>query len=195
MDVVQHEKETIRAIARERRAATGASELRRISDEISTRVNALPEILGARVVHSYMPMLERGEIDSRPIIQAQLDRGVRIILPVVRTFDNADVRLEHVEWDGSSLLVQNRWGVDEPVGTSFRPLSEIDVIIVPLLAADVHGNRIGHGRGYYDAFLRHAQALTIGLAMDSAIFDSIPTEPHDVPLSMIVSETRILKRT
>lgn len=192
---IRLEKERIRAIAGERRAEVDASALRRISDEITRRVCALPEIIDARVVHCYMPMLGRGEIDSRPIIRTLLARGVRIVLPVVRTFSHAEMGLDHIEWDGASPLKPNRWGVDEPAGVIFERLSAIDVVIVPLLAADIRGNRIGHGKGYYDAFLAGTSARTIGLAMDSVVFDSIPTEPHDVPLSMIVTEARILKRT
>jgi 5-formyltetrahydrofolate cyclo-ligase len=192
MDAVRAEKERIRKIAKERRSAVEASALQRISDEIASRVLDLPEMVSVRVVHAYMPMEAGREIDTRPIIRALIARGVRIVLPVVRTFDDAEHGLDHVEWDGTSPLLGNRWGIGEPSGKSFGPLSAIDAVIVPLLAADAQGARIGHGKGYYDAFLKELSSLKVGLAMECVVFPSIPSEPHDIPLSIIVTESRII---
>ena len=73
------------------------------------------------------------------------------------------------------------------------PLKSIDLIIVPGVGFDPCGNRIGHGKGYYDSLLRHARnTLKIGLAFEFQIQEKIPVEDHDVHVDTIITEKRII---
>jgi len=85
------------------------------------------------------------------------------------------------------------WGIPEPVVVSPVYMNDPDVIIVPLLAADRYGNRIGYGKGYYDRFLTGASGLRVGLCPDCCLVSDIPIEPHDEQLDVLVTESGILR--
>lgn len=86
-------------------------------------------------------------------------------------------------------LVENRWGLREPVqGTAVSP-AEIDLVIVPAFGADRRGHRIGHGGGFYDRFLPTLEATTLVLTFDACLVDAVPTAPHDVPAQYVITET------
>ncbi len=74
-------------------------------------------------------------------------------------------------------------------------IKNIDVVIVPAVAYDINGFRLGYGGGFYDRFLENIRedAVTIGIAFDLQIFDEVPKEPHDAQLDYIITESRILK--
>ena len=72
--------------------------------------------------------------------------------------------------------------------------ARIDLVVVPGLAFDRRGHRIGWGGGYYDRFLAHVQTIKIGLCYDELVLDCIPSEPHDVPMDRVVARNRHLPR-
>ena len=74
-------------------------------------------------------------------------------------------------------------------------LEQIDVVLVPGLAFDYRGNRLGRGKGYYDRFLRRLpdEVLTIGLAFDEMVLDTIPCDANDFPVKKVVTESRIIE--
>lgn len=94
-------------------------------------------------------------------------------------------------------LAPGTLGILEPKRTEAVPLPEIMTVLVPGLAFDIHGNRLGRGKGYYDRFLSSLppSVLTVGLAFDEAVYDSIPHNAYDVPVNVIVTENRIIERT
>ena len=119
-------------------------------------------------------MVDKREIDTRPIIEHLHRTGITVVLPVVLpvvlapgSSGRTSPRMTHLAWDGHSLLKKNRWGVSEPQ----------------------EGHRIGHGKGYYDQFLSTIEATTIGLIYEECLLDSVPYEAHDEPLNVIVSES------
>jgi 5-formyltetrahydrofolate cyclo-ligase len=109
-------------------------------------------------------------------------------LPVVTSFTNGTPSMTHRRYEGDEALRPNRWGLQEPIGTDAVPPDALDGIIVPAFGAGRNGHRIGHGRGYYDAFLADLGAPTIALVYDACLVDTIPAAPHDVPMSAIVTE-------
>lgn len=83
------------------------------------------------------------------------------------------------------------FGVLEPLSEHIVQPNDFDVIIVPLVAFDVKGNRLGYGKGYYDRYLKHTHALRIGVGYEFQKVDTLITESHDFPLDMVVSEQSI----
>ncbi|MDE6801404.1 MAG: 5-formyltetrahydrofolate cyclo-ligase [Muribaculaceae bacterium] len=81
--------------------------------------------------------------------------------------------------------------IEEPLGDETTDIDDIDMIIVPAVAFDSEGNRVGRGRGYYDRLLSRAKSVTVGVGYDFQLFDTIETEPHDVPLDIVITETRL----
>ena len=83
------------------------------------------------------------------------------------------------------------WGIREPRRDA--PLVRPDAIIVPLVAADAHGNRLGYGKGHYDRTLAVHDAPRFGIAFDCQVIDHVPAEPWDAPLDWLVTPTRTIR--
>ena len=144
----------------------------------------------ARSIHSYLSF--RSEVDTRGFIEASLLRGLRVIVPVVEELDGRQV-LVHTEIRNLSKLTQGMFGVEEPVERNPYELDTLDAIIVPLVAFDRHGTRLGYGKGFYDAFLHDMPRSIprIGLAFSSQEVHHIPALPHDEPLDVVITEKEI----
>ena len=84
------------------------------------------------------------------------------------------------------------YGILEPVKIIEKSPNKIDLIIVPGIGFDKRGNRLGHGKGYYDKLLRKLKTIKIGLAFELQIVDQIPTDENDVPVDLIITEERII---
>ena len=147
---------------------------------------ALPEsiALEGRCIAGYWPV--RGEIDPRPLLLA-LRRP--IALPVTGPRSTA---LEFRLWRPGDALVPGPFGLSEPTG----PLVEPDVLLVPLLAFDASGNRLGYGGGYYDRTIAATGALAIGAAHAAQEAAAVPVGPDDRPLDGVLTEAglRCFKR-
>lgn len=163
------------------------------STSIVRRVLRLPEVRAAATVHTYWPLPERREVDTRPLIHSLNDAGVRIALPVVTSFPPNSPEMMHRRYTGMDSLVRNRWGIPEPHEAPAVYPSSLDVVIVPALGVDRSGNRIGHGAGYYDSFLSDVSAPRIVLTYADTLVERLPSEPHDVPATVVVTESEILR--
>lgn len=93
---------------------------------------------------------------------------------------------------GEVLEVKNQYGIDEPA--KFEVVKNTpDIAIIPLLACDKKGNRIGFGKGYYDKWLSGKNLVKIGVCYDFQLLESVPSEPTDIRLDYIVTEKEIIK--
>lgn len=95
--------------------------------------------------------------------------------------------LEILPYDRTRLHL-GAFQIEEPDGDDTTDISEIDLIIVPAVAYDRQGNRIGRGKGYYDRLLNRSRATTIGICYDFQLFDSFDTEPHDIAVDYVVAD-------
>ena len=85
------------------------------------------------------------------------------------------------------------FGIAEPTGSDLHDVKEMDLIIVPGVAFDRQGNRLGRGRGFYDRLLRNAACPLIGAAYAMQIVDAIPAEPHDIKIPVIATSEEIIR--
>lgn len=108
-----------------------------------------------------------------------------ILLPCV---DGDDLRLR--QYTGPECLQSGpQFGIDEPTGPEFTDLNKVEMIVVPGVAFDIHNNRMGRGRGFYDRLLKSTpNAFKVGVAFNFQLFDEIPVESFDVPMDKVVSE-------
>ena len=108
-----------------------------------------------------------------------------ILLPCV---DGDDLRLR--QYTGPECLQSGpQFGIDEPTGPEFTDLNKVEMIVVPGVAFDIHNNRMGRGRGFYDRLLKSTpNAFKVGVAFNFQLFDKIPVESFDVPMDKVVSE-------
>lgn len=185
-------KDAWRAQFRSFRRSLPPAVYRARSSLIEQRVLSQATVTDATVVHVYWALRERGEIDTRLIITALRQRGAEVVLPVVQSFNPDTPTLEHRRYHGPSSLERNRWGIPEPVNTERVPPEALDVVLVPALGADRTGHRIGHGTGYYDAFLASIACSRIALVYQDCLVPSLPSVDHDVPVTTVVTEQNVI---
>lgn len=102
------------------------------------------------------------------------------------------VNLDILPYDESRLEL-GAFHIEEPTGHETTDPAEIELIIVPAVAYDRRGNRLGRGKGFYDRLLRTTRATTIGVGYDFQIVDELPVEEHDVPVDMVISQCHFVK--
>ena len=83
--------------------------------------------------------------------------------------------------------------IEEPIGINIVDIHMIDLIIVPAVALDRNGNRVGRGKGYYDRLLIDSNSIKLGVCYDFQLFDCIDAESHDVPLDIVITPSEIIK--
>ena len=102
------------------------------------------------------------------------------------------VNLDILPYDKSALKY-GAFHIEEPVGDDVQDISGIELIVVPAVAYDRNGNRVGRGRGYYDRLLESSKAMKIGVGYDFQLVDEVDAEPHDVPVDMVITQTRVIR--
>jgi 5-formyltetrahydrofolate cyclo-ligase len=154
----------------------------------------LPEYAAARTVLHYVDV--RSEVRTRLSLPAALARGKRIVVPYCATGELGLFRLESL-----AELAVGTYGIQEPradlrdlPGKRVRP-EEMDLLMVPGVAFDRQGARLGHGLGYYDRLLRQARpdATLVGLAFECQLFEHVPTQPHDIFMDKVITEKAVYR--
>jgi len=131
-----------------------------------------------------------GEVHTHQLIKKSLvSKNVYVPISETETHSLQISRLE--DWDE---LIPGTYGILEPIKEKKRvhPITILDLIIVPGVAFDEKGHRLGQGGGYYDWLLSNTNTPTIALAFESQIIDSIPLESHDQQVDVIITEKRII---
>lgn len=142
----------------------------------------------SNTIMSYISI--KNEIDLQEINETIIKLGKTLVLPVI---DNNGENMKSVKVDTLENLKEKKFGVMEPDFGEEIKYNEIDLVIVPGVAFDINGNRIGFGKGYYDRFLRGYNGKTIVLAYDFQVLESIETEEHDEKVEEIITELRDIK--
>jgi 5-formyltetrahydrofolate cyclo-ligase len=186
------EKARLRAEFRARRAAMDEAAWAGASAAIVGRLLALPEVAGARTAHVFWPMAARREVDTRLLIEALDAKGVRVALPVVASAPGEAPRLVQRRY-AAGALAPGRFGVEEPQGTEGVAPEALDVAIVPALAADRAGARLGYGGGFYDAFLAGFAGPVVCPVFAFAFVGALPREPHDRRVDVVVTEHEVAR--
>ncbi|MBI5783850.1 MAG: 5-formyltetrahydrofolate cyclo-ligase [Rhodocyclales bacterium] len=164
------------------RMALPDDEHRRASAAIDSRLEALLAGRSPQVVAFCWPL--RREFDCRPLVERLLARGWRAAQPAVLAPDSAMV---FRPWTPATPMTQDRHGVPIPVGAeTVAP----DVVLLPLVAFDASGYRIGYGGGYFDRTLAtlSPRPFAVGVGFELARVESVRPEPHDIRLDAIVTE-------
>jgi 5-formyltetrahydrofolate cyclo-ligase len=143
----------------------------------------------ARVIAFYMPL--RFEIDPTRAMEHAIGRGQIVALPRVDPETNTISFHRYLPGDE---LVESGFMVREPVmNAQSVAFGDVDVVLVPGLAFDARGQRLGYGKGYYDRLLGSLRAWRIGLCFDFQLLVEIPSFPHDVAVDALVTDRRVLR--
>jgi 5-formyltetrahydrofolate cyclo-ligase len=131
-----------------------------------------------------------GEVKLDSLFTNCWSRGKRTCIPVFnavwKQYEMAEIALE------TRLKVGN-YGIKEPVSPLLVPMEEIDLIVVPGVAFDLLGNRLGRGGGYYDRLLDGYMGKTVAATFDFQVYPQIPVDLHDQPVNFITTETKTVK--
>ena len=140
-----------------------------------------------QIIAAYWPL--NGEFDTRPMLDDLLQRGFTCALPVMQKDSRV---LKFALWNDKLPLKASQFGVMEPVMNNLIEWTDPDIVIVPMLAFDRRGYRLGHGYGYYDATLTDLRSrkkiLAVGVAYgQQACLFNLPVEPHDQKMDLIIT--------
>ncbi len=185
-------KAELRNLFRTKRHNLSPAERSEASASIRTRLLGLPEVRRARSVLLYVPT--KNEVDTWPLLELFWTTGVSVLLPRCR--DNQPGFMDIHAVRDPNELGSGQFGLIEPVLGLARLVTEPapDIVLVPALAFDQRGFRLGFGGGYYDRFLpRLTQPhLRIGLAYDFQLAKHLPAEPWDIPVQRIITQDTII---
>ena len=187
-DAISDLKTVIRKDALMRRDALPAAERAKAAETIAARAFPLA-INSGTIVSGFMPL--KTEINPIPLMRKLADAGARLALPVVA---GKGKPLIMRAWSFGEPLDSGVWGIREP--NADAPEVAPDIVLVPLLAFDRHGHRIGYGAGYYDMTIGKLRAMkrivAVGIAFAAQEIEQVPVTPRDARLDLVLTEHEII---
>jgi 5-formyltetrahydrofolate cyclo-ligase len=188
VESVFHEKAELRRDASARRDALPADARQAAAEAIAARPFP-PPIAPGVIVSGFMPL--KSEINPLPLMRKLAEKGARLALPVVAGRGRPLVMRE---WVWGEPLAAGVWGIREPKPEAAE--MEPDILLVPLLAFDRAGHRLGYGAGYYDLTLAQLRArkavVALGLAYAVQEVATVPTTPRDALLDLVLTERDVI---
>jgi len=183
-------KNDIRKLALEQRLNLSLREINSSSKIIKSKIFDKFDFNNINLIHIFLPIVEKGEINTWLIINEIFKNydHVKIIIPKIYKED-----MKHFMYTSGTWLKRGNFGIFEPVNEiEFKKISDIDIIIVPLLAFDKNGNRVGYGKGYYDKFLiKCDKSIKVGICLDSPILNINDINKYDIKLDYCITPNKI----
>jgi len=187
-------RKDIRAKLKQRRKQLAQEEWREKSQKVLENLKLYGDFARANAIHCYISSEKNREVDTWSILQWLIESEKKVFVPIVKGKEMYSARVE-----AGTKMVTGQFGLHEPLAPTLQNDVRFSVVIVPLLAIDEKGNRLGYGKGFYDRFLqrleqKNIQPLKIGIAFDFQVLDAVPTlqlnNHADVPLDAVITEVR-----
>ncbi|MCC9136534.1 5-formyltetrahydrofolate cyclo-ligase [Pontibacter silvestris] len=171
----------------QKRQALAAEEVQLRSQRIADLFFQHFALQPGQMVHVFLPILKNNEVNTWLIIE-QLWREYPMVRVAVPVTDVAKNVLSHHHLTEEAVLVENTWGIPEPQDAHVIQAQEVDIVLLPLLAFDKSGHRVGYGKGFYDRFLAGCRpdVLKVGLSLEPPVEQITDTNLFDVPLDAVV---------
>ncbi|MEN8255570.1 MAG: 5-formyltetrahydrofolate cyclo-ligase [Verrucomicrobiota bacterium] len=187
MSKAMESKQDIRKQIKAKRKALDVQWLEAASIRVVGNLLSLEVFRSSETVALYMAIA--GEVNLDPLFPKCRELGKRTCIPVF----NAEKKLyEMTEIMPETECSTGHYGIREPLSPALFPMRKIDLVVVPGVAFDRKGNRLGRGGGYYDRLLEGFSGASVAVAFDFQVLPQIPLEPHDKPVDVLVSETEIM---
>lgn len=181
------DKKQLRTHIMEARKAMPSAERNIRSERACKHLLTSESLASVKTIMAFHPFGE--ELDILPFVEEARKRGQEIWLPLTISSDR---RLIPYRYAGPQMLKQGVYGIWEPDPAKAEQgdLSKLDTVLVPGVAFDRHGGRMGYGGGYYDRFLAGLgkKPYLLGVGFSMQVVDHVPLEPHDIPLDALVTE-------
>jgi 5-formyltetrahydrofolate cyclo-ligase len=188
VEAVSNQKTELRANAQTRRDALPADARKTAAETIAARKFPLAIASGV-IVSGFMPL--KSEINPLPLMQKLAEAGARLALPAIA---GRGKPLLMRAWEFGAPLDRGQWGIREP--KTDAPEVEPDILLLPLLAFDRAGFRLGYGAGYYDMTIHRLRGLkpvtAVGIAFAAQEVAKIPTTPRDERLDLVLTEREVI---
>lgn len=184
-------RQDLRRQMRQRRSRLSKRERSLAAASLARQLNTYLPFRRARHIGSYLA--HGGELDTLPALRRHQCRGQTLYLPTVTLSPSPSITM--LRWVESKRMLTNIFGINEPARSKqrSRPLWALDVLLIPLVAFDQTGNRLGMGGGFYDRLLAKLayhprRPLLIGIGYRFQQVDHLPIEPWDMPLDRIITD-------
>jgi len=184
------DKKLIREAMLKKRESLPWLEMQGKSHQAVQLLQQLKQFHQARTLLIYLPI--RNEIDTIPIIKTAWQLGKTVVIPVCQPGN--ELLLSRI--NSFNELNEGVFGIPEPCANHLRPVAaeQVDLAVLPGVAFDLNGNRLGFGGGYFDRLLPllRADCPRLALAYDFQIVEVLPVKEHDIKMDIIVTENRII---
>jgi 5-formyltetrahydrofolate cyclo-ligase len=193
--MIHKKKKELRKIVQELRDSIDPEQRSLLSARVAANLWSLPEFVAAESILFFISF--RSEVDTVPMISRALGEDKVVCVPCTDSGNKAMVASRIIDLDGDLEL--GNYDILEPKGECLRPVPahDIDVVLMPGVAFDLSGGRLGYGGGYYDRFLKRCGpgCMLIAVAFEVQIIEHVPCADHDARIHKIVTETRVIDCT
>ena len=179
-------KREIRSKVRVRRRESDPDWIIKASERIQRGVMQQKEYQAAKTVGCYQALPY--EVQTHKCIEECRKQGRQICIPA---YNEEQKRYELIWMRENDPMINGRWNIPEPKQRELAGLMDVDCIIVPAVAYDRHGGRLGHGGGHYDRMLGAWSGFKIGVAFDFQVLDTVPQGSQDIPVDLVITETHM----
>ncbi|MDY6794861.1 MAG: 5-formyltetrahydrofolate cyclo-ligase [Actinomycetota bacterium] len=190
--MIHKRKKELRKKVQEIRDSLDADQIETLSARVADNLWSIQKFSAARTTLFFLSF--RSEVDTRPMILRALEDKKVVCIPCTRKQSREMTASRILNMDGDLRL--GNYDIMEPKPECLRPVSpeKIDVILMPGVAFDFTGGRLGYGGGYYDRFLEKCspRCLLIALAFELQIVEHVPCADHDAHIHKIVTESRVI---
>ena len=176
-------KEELRRSVRRLKQQYTPAQLEELSLPVIARLR--PRLVEAQTILAYYSLPD--EVCTHQLIDELIAEGKTVLLPKVLDAGRMELR----RYTGPHDLTEGAYGIMEPVGEPFTDYALIDIALIPGMAFDAAGHRLGRGRGYYDRFLNSQWSMVngqwlIGLCFDFQKVPVLPSDDHDIPVDIVI---------
>ena len=181
-------KAELRKLNLARQRSLSPDERRDLSHRIADTFFTQFDLASVTYLHLFIPIEKFSEVDTRPILE-RIWHEYPYVVTVVPRVDFEENELTSLRFDPDTEVVQNIWNIDEPTHDDFVETELIDLILVPGLAFDTQGHRVGYGKGFYDRFLAGCRedCVKVGLSFFEPVERIEDTHSGDVTVDFVVT--------
>lgn len=177
---INNQKKEVRRLIKERKKVFPPQQALDDSEKIFEQVERLPQFKEAKSILAYWSLPD--EVSTHKFVLKWAGKK-RLILPVV-VGDTLELRY----FGGlSTLVTSDSFGIQEPKAEEIADPKEVDLAIIPGVAFDSKGNRLGRGKGFYDRFLKQTNAYKVAVGFHFQILDNIPVDSFDIPVDLVIT--------
>ena len=155
------------------------------SEIICNTLFSLSEYINSKSIFVYLS--KEREVDTKMIVKNSWEKGKKVFVPKLD-----GERMKAIQIYENSKLIDGQFGIKEPLNEDSHE-EDIDLVIVPMVSFDENLNRLGHGKGYYDTWLKNKILFKIGICFEEYKFEMLPVEPHDIKMDLIITDKMVYK--